>query len=314
VDGRRLWTHPLPARFVDAHAWQGAVLVADMTGLWLLDPASGRQRFAVDAAGSLKAGGAIQHVVSSVERAFVKANGASFALDDEGRRLWRQAGVSPLAADSNWLLTHDRTGATVQVGLRNAATGLGRWLARYAVATPPPYGPPPAGGPPGEPFGGPPMVDDAWSRAEAHLGADLVAVRDGHDVRVLRLRDGRIVWHQAWHAPIAAIAVAGDLLLVGADRLTAHSFATGVQAWQSRLRGARLAVSADGRIIAVAAERTITALDLAGTPQWQTDLPAPVSHAVPDRVTLEQRTAFVTFKPVDQQVEPLDIDVVAVAL
>jgi outer membrane protein assembly factor BamB len=314
VDGRRLWTHPLPTRFVDAHAWQGAVLVADTTGLRLLDPASGKQRFAVDAAGSLKAGGAIQHVVSSVERAFVEVGGETVALDEHGGRLWRQPGESPLAADSNWLLTHDRTGATVQVGLRDAATGHRKWLARYGVSAPPPGGPPPGGSPPGRPSGGPLMVDDAWSRAEAHLGAELVAVRDGHDVRVLRLRDGGIVWQMTWSMPIAAIAPAGDLLLVGADRLTALTFATGTQAWQSPLRGARMAISADGRTIVVAADRTITAMDLAGGPQWQTDLPTAVTRAVPDQVVVDQRTAFVTFKPMDQQVQPMDVDVVAVAL
>jgi outer membrane protein assembly factor BamB len=333
VEGRRLWTHPLSGRFVDAQAWEGGILVADMAGLWLLDLASGRQRFDFDAAGSLKARGAIQHVVSTFGRAFVKVDAATFALDDQGRALWQESAGSPLAADAKWLLTHDRTGAIVQVGLRNAATGQRRWIATYGVSNWPPEGPPPEGGPPeggppegGPPEGGPPegpgggppgrphLLDDAWTRAEAHFGSELVAVRDGHDVRVLRLRDGEIVWHREWPTPIAAIAVAGDLLLVGADRLTALTFATGVQAWQSPLSGARMAISADGRTIAVAADRTITALDRAGSPQWQTDLPARVTRAVPDRVTLDQRTAFVMFKPVDRHVEPLDIDVVAVAL
>jgi outer membrane protein assembly factor BamB len=158
------------------------------------------------------------------------------------------------------------------------------------------------------------LLDDAWRRAEAQIGAELVAVRDGQDLRVLRLRDGRTAWQKAWPTPIAAIAVAGGLLLIGADRLTALTLATGAQVWQLPLRGGRMAVSADGRTIAVAAERTITAVDLAGSPQWQTDLPAAVSRAVPDRVTLDEHTAFVTFKPEDQHVEPLDIDVVAVAL
>jgi hypothetical protein len=75
-----------------------------------------------------------------------------------------------------------------------------------------------------------------------------------------------------------------------------------------------MAVSADGHTIAVAAERTITAMDRAGSPQWQTDLPTSVAGAVPDRVTLDRHTMFVTFKPLDQHVDSLDVDVVAVAL
>jgi outer membrane protein assembly factor BamB len=151
-------------------------------------------------------------------------------------------------------------------------------------------------------------------RTEAHIAAGFVAIRDGQDLRVLRLRDGGLVWKRTWPTPIANIAVAADLLLVGADRLSALTLAAGAQVWQSPLRGARMAVSADGHTIAVAAERTITALDPAGSLQWQTDLPAAVTAAVPDRVTLDQHTVFVTFKPVDQHVEPLGVDVVAVAL
>ena len=151
-------------------------------------------------------------------------------------------------------------------------------------------------------------------RTEAHIAAEFVAVRDGQDLRVLRLRDGGTVWTRTWPTPIAAIAVAADHLLVGADRLTALTLATGAQAWQSPLRGARMTVSADGHTIAVAAERTITVLDPAGRPEWEIDLPAAVTAAVPDRVTLDQQTMLITFKPMDPHVKSLDVDVVAVAL
>jgi outer membrane protein assembly factor BamB len=313
VAGRRLWTHPLPARFVDADPWQGAVLVADTTRLWLLDTASGEQRFAVDIADSLKAKGAIGHVVSSGERAFVNMQTVIVAIDDRGRLIWRQVASTPLAADATSLLTHDRSGVTVRVGLHDAATGQQRWVTRYRAPIRPPAGPPPGGPPPEGSPPGPPLPDDAWMRTEAHIAAEFVAVRDGQDLRVLRLRDGGTVWTRTWPTPIAAIAVAADLLLVGADRLSALTLATGAQAWQAPLRGARMAVSADRHTIAVAAERTITVMDLAGSPQWKTDLPAPVTAAVPDRVTLDQRTMFVTFKPIDPHVESLDVDVVAVA-
>jgi outer membrane protein assembly factor BamB len=151
-------------------------------------------------------------------------------------------------------------------------------------------------------------------RTEAHIAAELVAVRDGQDLRVLRLRDGGTVWKKTWPTPIAATALAADLLLVGADKLSALTLATGTVAWQSPLRGARMAVSADGHTIAVAAERTVTVMDLAGSPLWETDLPAAVPAAVPDRVTMDQHTMFVTFKPFDQHVRPLNVDVVAVAV
>jgi outer membrane protein assembly factor BamB len=314
VAAHRVWTHPLPARFVDAHPWHGAVLVADTAGLWLLDPSSGRQRFAVDVADSLKATGAIERMVSFGERAFINTPTATVALDGQGRLVWRQAASSPLAADGTSLLTHDRSGGTVRVGLRDAATGQQRWVIRYRVSTWPPAGPPPAPPPAPGPPGGPPLPDDAWVRSEAHIAADFVAVRDGQDLRVLRLRDGGTLWKRTWPTPIAAIAVAGGLLLVGADRLSALSLATGVQAWQSPLRGARMAVSTDGHTIAVAAERTITVMDPAGHPQWENELPAAVTAAVPDRVTLDGHTMFVTFKPLDPHVDSLDVDVVAVAL
>ena len=313
VAGRRLWTHPLPARFVDADPWQGAVLVADTTRLWLLDPASGQQRFAVDIAELLKAKGAIGNVVSSGERAFVSMQTVIGAIDDRGRLIWHQVGSTVLAADATSLLTHERSGVTVRVGLLDAATGQQRWVTSYRAPTRPPVGPPPGGPPPEGLPPGPPLPDDAWMRTEAHIAAEFVAVRDGQDLRVLRLRDGGTVWTRTWPTPIAAIAVAADLLLVGADRLSALTLATGAQAWQAPLRGARMAVSADEHTIAVAAERTITVMDLAGSPQWKTDLPAPVTAAVPDRVTLDQRTMFVTFKPIDPHVESLDVDVVAVA-
>jgi outer membrane protein assembly factor BamB len=316
----------LPARFVDARSWQGAVLAADLTGLRLLDPASGTTRFAVDVPGR------VRRMVSSASRVFLDTTAATVAVDDAGRLLWRAAVGSLLAADGAGLLTQDRSAATVRIGLHDTATGRRRWSTTYAVAAtarvgPPPGGPlpdappggplpdaPPGGPLPDAPDAGPPLVDDDWARTEAQLGAEFVAVRDGRDVRVLRRRDGRPVWRRLWPTPIAALAVVGDLLLVAADRLTALTLATGVDTWQLPLRGARMAVSAGGNTVVVVAERTITAVDPDGTPRWQTDLPAAFTRAATDRISLDAGTAFVTFKPADQQVKPLDVDVVAVAL
>ena len=315
VAGRRLWTYRLPARFVDARAWADAVVVADRTGVTLLDAASGRSRFAVDVTRSPAAAGPVQRLVSAVDRVFVDGAVATVALDDRGQTLWRRAVGSPLAADPTWLLTHGRTGASLAVGLSDAATGERRWITRYGVSPRPPIGTPPVvGSPVFGPGDGPPVFDEAWNRVEAHLAAEFVAVRAGSDLRVLRLRDGGLVWRRVWPTPIASLAVAGDLLLVGADRVTALTLDTGAEAWQSPLRGARMAVSPDGHTTVVAAERTVTALDPVGTPRWQIDVPAAVGRAVPDRVSFDEGTAFVTFKPVDQQVTPLEVDVLAVTL
>ena len=338
AEGRRLWTQPLPARFVDAHPWANAVLVADLDGLRLLDTASGQQRFAVDTESLAPAGGAsdpgrsrlrIQRVVCAGDRAFVSLENVNVAIDGRGRMLWRNPAPAvdrartaggPHAADAAWLLTHDQAGATIQVGLYDAATGQRRWVIEYGVPVRPPGGPPPGGPPPGgpppggPPPGGPPLFDDAWHRAEGLIGEDFVVLRDNQEIRVLRLSDGRAVWQHSWPTPVAAIARVGDLLLIGADRLNALEVATGAPAWQAPLRGARVASTVDGRTIVAATDRTISALDLAGNPRWQADLPDSVRRALPDRLTVDERAAFVTFKPRGERLQPLDIDVIAVAL
>jgi outer membrane protein assembly factor BamB len=332
--GRRLWTRALPAQFVDAHAWQDAVLVAATSRLWLLDAASGEQRFAVDVAGGIRG------VVPSGEHAFLAVASAAAAVDGQGRTRWRQPAGSPLAADSRWLLTHDRADDTVQVGLHDAGSGTRRWTVKYPVTTRPKGGPPGrdggppsggppgggggssggpvGGGPPGDPRGGPPGdprgYDDAWARAEAMIGAELVVVRDGQEVRALRLSDGGTAWQKPWPTPIAAITVAGDLLLVGADQLYALRLATGEQVWRSPLSGARTAVTADGQALVVAAERTVSSLDLAGTIRWQTDLPAASPGVTTDQVIVDGPIALITFRPMNQQLPPPNIDVIAVAL
>jgi outer membrane protein assembly factor BamB len=356
TEGRRLWTHSLPERFVDAHAWEGGVLVADLAALWLLDTASGRQRFALDAAALAKVGSGdtardraqsqVQRLVCSADRAFVRFKAATVALDAGGRTLWRNpaagqqpATANPHAADATRLVTHARTGSTVEVALHDAATGQRQWNTRYTVPNRPPEGPPPEGphrpppdgpppdgrppdggppdgGPPdkGHPDGGPRPFDDAWQRSEGLLGAGFVALRDGQEIRVLRLSNGRTVWQRSWPKPVATITSVGDLLLVGADRLNALDIASGTPAWQAPLSGARVAISADQRTIIAATGSTISALDLGGNARWQADVPDSVTRAAPDRLTIDRNVAFVTFKPAGERLLPLDIDVIAVAL
>jgi hypothetical protein len=221
-------------------------------------------------------------------------------------------------------VTRDRTGTTVHIGLHDAATGERRWTAGYSVpAAPPPPpppdgpggGPPPGGPPPGGPGGpGGPGVDDAWQRPEGLIGPDLVALRDDQEIRVLRVSDGTTVWHRSWPMPVATIARAGDLLLIGADRLVALDIATAAQRWEAPLRGARIAVAAEGRTIVAVTQGYISGLDLTGRQRWRAELPEPVRWALPDRLTVDGRAAFATFRPEGGRPGPLDIDVVAFAL
>jgi outer membrane protein assembly factor BamB len=113
---------------------------------------------------------------------------------------------------------------------------------------------------------------------------------------------------------VATIDLAGDLLLVAADRLTAYHLGSGERAWQFAARGARLAVTPDGGTIVAATEQGVSALDATGRPRWQTRLPEALAPASPDRVTIQGGVAYVTFRPRGGRREPLDVDVLALTL
>jgi outer membrane protein assembly factor BamB len=151
----------------------------------------------------------------------------------------------------------------------------------------------------------------AWQRSEARIGRDHVALRDAQDLRVVRVADGGTVWRTSSPTPVAGIELAGDLLVVSADRLTARTVATGEQAWQAPIRGARLGVAQDGTVVA-ANEQSVSAVDLTGRVRWQVKLPDAVTAALPDRVTVQDGIAYVTFRPRPERQEPLDADVLAI--
>jgi len=351
TDGRgsRLWTHPLPASPLRLYGWGDAVLVSGGTWLWLLDPVSGEEKFAMNAAtpGPSPTGRAIAarleigRVAVAADRAFVSLGTATIAVGRDGREVWRNpvpttpdglrpAVETPAAADAKWLATHDPVGSMAVVALHDAATGFHRWSARYEV-TPfqpppggpsgPPGGPPPGGGPggpPGGPQGGPggppPGGDDAWALSEARMGETHLVVRDANQVRALTLSGGSTAWQRSSEAPVVSIDLAGELALISADRLRACSLTTGVPAWAVHLPGARTAYVAGRGTIIAASERTISALDLGGQKRWQTPIPDLVDQATPDRIFVHGDIAYVTFKPFAGRTDPLDVDVVAIAL
>jgi outer membrane protein assembly factor BamB len=95
--------------------------------------------------------------------------------------------------------------------------------------------------------------------------------------------------------------------------VTGHDLRTGLQIWTAPLRGARIAATADGRTIVAVADDTLTLLDRAGKQLWQVGLPAALANAMPDRLTIDGDTAFVTFRD-RAPAGPLDVDVAAFRL
>ena len=328
IDGDRLWATPFPTGPLNLRQWGDAVLVSDSRTLWLLNAADGTEIFTVKAVDDEDRasrndnpdGVAVEVGAGAIaaDRVFVGLGTATIAINRQGGPVWREPrpprrngrrppSGAPLAAGGTWLLTHDKSDTVVQLGLRNAGNGdvTPRWPIEYTVEQLP------AGPPPGP--GGPP--DDAgWHRSEGRIGTAHVVVRDMSQVRAFALGDGRQVWSKPPQMPIAAIEVVGDLVLVAADRLTAYRIADGSSRWSVDLRGARIAPTVDGKTIIVATDQTVSALSLTGSQLWRTSLESRLGDASIDRLTVSERVGFLTFRSQGEQVQPLDIDVVAVAL
>jgi hypothetical protein len=218
------------------------------------------------------------------------------------------AGV-PIATRDGWLVTHDPSGSVVDLGLRDVRDGGLQWLVQYEPAAAPSG---PAPGPPGGPPG--PGVDEAWTRSEGRIGEAHVVIREVQEVRVVALSNGATVWREQSQTPIAGVELVGDTVMVAADRLRAYAVATSAERWQVDLRGARVVVTPNGRSVFVASEQGLAELDLNGVTLWRGPYPDVVRDAVPDRVSAEGEVGYVTFRPRDERREPLDIDVLAVAL
>jgi hypothetical protein len=332
----------LSTDLVTLRRWGDGVLVNDARRLWLLDGANGTPRFAKslvdDEERILGAGGngaaVIGEIALAPDRAFVSLGTATIAVDRSGGVRWRvprpprqgpetrpPAG-GPVTADMAWLLTHVANEAGAQVALWAAQSGALAWTTDVPPAEPADGGPrgddpPPPGGnnPPGGPGNGPPRGSDVdWYRVQAGLTPAQAVLREARNIRAFNLSDGGIRWQRLAPAPVASMNVFGDLVVIGGERLVATSVDSGEERWHAPLRGARVARTPDGQLILAAADEGLTALNTEGATQWRVDIPSSFANCVPDQVSADEHTVFITFKPRDSGREPLDVDVLAIAL
>jgi serine/threonine protein kinase len=334
--GRRVWTMPLQTIRLDLRLWGTQVVATDLKQMWLLDARTGELNLVMNLVEVESADAhaddpddlavEIYGVATAGEVAFVGLGTATIAVNRIGTPQWREprppqvgkirppAG-NPVAANATHLVTQDITGTTAQVSLIDPATGGRHWTTRYSLpgAQQVPTVPAPGSSPPGGgPLGG--LQDTAWRRTEVKLTDTYIAIRDVQQIRVLRVGDGGQVWYFANLTPVAGIEVLGDQVVVAADRLTGYALQTGEVVWQSAVRGARICAAPDGRTLLAADSTAIYALDSQGFSRWQARLPTQLTGGVPDRLTADAHTAYLTLSPRPEVSGNLPADVVAVAL
>ncbi len=302
VTGRPAWRKPVPGGLPALWQWGDAVLVTAGTRVWSFDAATGAQRFAVDAAAAVSGATGPRRVVIAADRAFLDLGAALVAVDRAGRLAWQAPAASPGGADADWVVTQDVADSEARTGLYAAGTGALRWTTRYAVppldAGPPPGGPSGPSGGDGGADGPPdrPPRDPSWLRSESRIAGGYLVLRDIQELQSVRVADGGTVWRASWGTPIAAIEVVGDLVVVSADRLTARSVATGATVWEAPVRGARIAARTDRPGVLLASEQSVSCVAATGRLEWTTPLPAALGDAVPERVSTDGRSMFVTFR------------------
>jgi hypothetical protein len=155
-----------------------------------------------------------------------------------------------------------------------------------------------------------------WKSIEGRFGAAHLALRDSQAHRVLDLGDGRTLWQGVAEKPVAGFEVIGDLLVVGSDQVNAYALGSGQVRWQHDLRGAEIAATPDGQRIIVANEQRIVALSLGGESLWQAPLPPFLAGSVPERLSADDHTAYLTFAPPgppDRSGPPM-VDALAISL
>jgi outer membrane protein assembly factor BamB/predicted Ser/Thr protein kinase len=345
--GKEMWRTSLPSSLLTLRPWGSAVLVNDTRRVWSFDRESGEQIFFADlvapeeaiVASSNPDNVAVQiaDVAIAGDRAFVSLATACVALAPNGEVKWRKARLSgqgadarptaggPVAATDQWVLVQHvlKDPLTVRVSLRRADTGEEVWNESYPAGqindtqaqNPPPQGgqgPPPAG----EGRDGNPPPDEDWSRWEGRLAGPYAVLREGRELHVFGAQNGGIKWIAHSETPLATLEVVGDLVLLGADRLTARNIASGSVRWQVDLRGARVGGTADGRLV-IAASGTagvVVAYDRDGTQQWRTPIPTEFTGATPEHIITDDHTAYITFRVRGEQAASRIADVLAIAL
>jgi hypothetical protein len=338
--GQRRWVSATDTNPTDLRLWGDAVLIVDSSRIRCLDAVSGQPRFTLDLAATEQQASIvdnpehlaveIREVALSAEYAFVNLITAVVAIDRLGKPRWRMprpapvGGVrpptpAPLAADATRLVGENVVGQTTQVSLLTAALPTLLWQRTYQLESrPPPLGPP-QGAPQGAPGGTggpgdrPPPGGSPRGNSEAHLSADLLALRDLSDVRVLRLADGSQAMHFTEPSIVMAIELAADLLFVAGEQLTAYRAVSGLPIWHAPIHRAMLAVSPDEATVVTVGDGSVSTLDQYGHLRASVPLPAEVAAAPVDDVSTDGNAVYVVFGAAPDA-PPLPFDVLALPL
>jgi predicted Ser/Thr protein kinase len=317
------WNRQVPNGLVGLHRWGGSVLVAGGELLVRLNATTGDEEFRFPS-------GSVRRVAVSPTLAFVGAGGTAVtppgtdgtgstgapatgaylaAVRADGAIAWRRpGGGTPLYADDQWLVTHDRLGDRVRIALHEAATGIPRWSVdvpapavvdekSVEAAGPPPGGRPDGPGRPGEGPPRPPGYSHAWNYTQAVVAGDFVVVRDAGEFRSLRLADGSEAWADRSQMPVTDLVLAGDLVLTAAERVRARRIDDGTTQWQLEARGSRMAVAPGRAVVVAGPDGRVSAHDLTGADLWQADLPDGARNGIPDRLVVDGDQVIVTVAP-----------------
>jgi Protein kinase domain/PQQ-like domain len=320
--GSRLWTVSLPATSIRLWPWGDLVLAGDLRRLWLLDAQTGQQLVTLEPAATEEKNTGdnpdrmtvqIERIMPAGDQALIGLGTATVAIDRSGKVLWRlvrqydSAGrrtppPMPMVAEPGQVLARE-VFSSRYLALRRLSNGKLIWRVPDVYVSSPLPPPPPPGAPP----------DEAWRRVEGQFMGSSLVLRDGPQIQVRSVSNGRLMWHLPSQTPVAATLPAADLLLVAADRLAAYRMKTGEQAWEAQLRGARIASVPGQDAIVAAHEGGLTSLDLRGQTLWHEPLPV---GTAPDRLAADSRAAYVTLRPRgaptgDPGAQSLPFDVVA---
>ncbi|MGE5829355.1 MAG: protein kinase domain-containing protein [Micromonosporaceae bacterium] len=342
--GQPLWRQSSVAEPGGLLLWGDTVLAVGDQRLWLLDPVTGALRQPgidvaqreQDAAGS--AGPPhILGVTVAPDRAYLNLGSALVGLDGLGEMVWRSprppAPVggqapelgNPTRADADLLVTQSVQGSAARTALYDTRTRSCRWTQQYQLTAEPGRQPPaePSGSPPGpggpDGPGGPGGPDgpgrdgrpDAHVLTEARLVPGMVMVRDHHEVRGLRTSGGPELIHIVSPTPMSALEVTDDGLFIAAGDLRLYSRDGTTVSATFGLHDARLA-PIDNRTVVAAGDGRLMVIDARSGSSRAASLPPELARAPIERVSVENRVAYITVQPGPRGQETPDV--IAVAL